>query len=69
MEGKFVLSPVCKKLNHNLLVVQQNIWNPDIRGLYMNLLDSIVLIRIPFKVRVIPILFNKHRELGLVEDS
>ena len=53
----------------NLLVVQKNIRNPDIRGLYMNLLDSIVLVWIPCKVRVIPILFNRHRVMRLVGDS
>lgn len=58
---KALLSPLCKDVNNNLLVVQQDIWNPDIRRLYMNLLDSIVLVRVPCQVRVIPILFNKHR--------
>ena len=61
--------PVCKEVNHNLLVVQKNIWNPDIQGLYVNLFDSIVLVRVPGKLRVFPVLFKKQRVMRLVEDS
>ena len=67
-EKTLTLSLVCKAVNHILLVVQQNIWNPDIQGLYVNLLDSIVLVRVPRKLRVIPILFNKDRVIRLVGD-
>jgi len=50
--------PVYKEVNHNLLVVQQNIWNPDIQGLYVNLFDAIVLVRVPGKLRVFPVLLK-----------